>query len=173
LGLVCTGILMGCDSDGDDTIEIHGLASLAAADGAALEGLVLDFPNATIFGFPGEAATLEVGDEAATFTLTTSGGTVINGTISPGAMPSVSCRLTQHAGEVGMGEDPFDEEYDACEATAASEGDIAFGSSGPGTVILSLISRAGETPVASDPENVTLNLREDNTVTINSNETPI
>jgi hypothetical protein len=164
---------MGCDSDdGDDIIEIFGLVSLAAADGAALEGLVLDFPDATIFGFPGESATLEVGDNAATFTLITSGSTVINGIISTGAIATVSCRLTQNSGEVEAGEEPFDEEYDTCEAMVESDEDIAFGSSGPGTVILSFV-RIGETPVASDPEPVTLNLREDDTVTINNNETPI
>jgi hypothetical protein len=175
LGFVFAWVLIGCESDdGDDTIEIFGLVSLAAADGAALEGLVLDFPDTTIFGFPGESATLEVGDNAATFTLTTSNGTVINGTINNGAIAIVSCRLTQNPGEVEVGEEPFDEEYDTCEAMVESDVDIAFGSSGAGTVTLSF-GRTGETPVVSesDPEHVTLNLREDGTITINNNETPI
>jgi hypothetical protein len=63
--------LMGCGSDsGSDNTVINGLVGLAADDGAALAGLTFDFPDATIFGFPGASATLGVGDGATTFTLT-------------------------------------------------------------------------------------------------------
>ena len=88
--------LIGCGSDsGSDNTAINGLVGLAAEDGAALAGLTFDFPDATIFGFPGASATLGVGDGATTFTLTTSGGTVIHGTITNVASTAVSCRLTQ------------------------------------------------------------------------------
>jgi hypothetical protein len=167
--------LMGCgNGDGDDdTIEISdGLVSLAGTDGAALTGLTFDFPNATIFGFPGETATLAIGSDALTFTLTLSGGAVINGTINPGRIADVSCRLTQNLQEVGAEEEQFDAEYDSCEGTVNSDGDIELGSSGPGTVILSL-GNTDETPAVSNPETVTLNLADDGTATINNNATPI
>src|SRR5262245_46641413 len=83
--VVLTCVLMGCgDGNGSDDTTISGVVTLAAMDGAALVGLTFDFPDATVFGFPGESATLGVGENAATFTLTTSGGTVINGTITNG-----------------------------------------------------------------------------------------
>jgi hypothetical protein len=171
---VFVGALMGCNNDdGDDAIDIDGgLVSLAGADGAALTGLTFDFPNATIFGFPGETATLAIGGDAATFTLTLNGGTVINGTITPGSIADVSCRLRQNPREVGAEEEQFDEEYDSCEGTVDSDDDIEFGGSGPGTVILS-VGNTDETPVVSNPEDVILNLADDGTVTINNNATPI
>ena len=165
--------LMGCSGNGSDETAISGgLVDLAAADGPSLAGLTFDFTDATIFGFPGESATLEVGDGATTFTLTTSGGTVIHGTITPEASAVAACRLTQNLQEVGAGKEPFDEQYDACQATVNSQEDIAFGASGPGTVTLGF-ARIGATAVASGPEDVTLHLREDGTVTINDNATPI
>jgi len=111
--------LMGC-GNGSDTATIHGLVGLAAMDSAALAGLTFDFPDATIFRFPGESATLKVGENASTFTLTTSGGTVINGTITPGASAAVSCRLTQNLQEVGAGQGQLNEEYDTCQAAVDS-----------------------------------------------------
>jgi hypothetical protein len=171
---VFAGALMGCNNDdGDDTIDIDGgLVSLAGSDGASLTGLTFDFPDATIFGFPGETATLRIGGNAATFTLTLSGGTVINGPITPGSIAEVSCRLTQNPREVEAGEEQFAEAYDSCEGTVDSEDEIEFGGSGPGTVILSF-GNTGETAVASEPEDVLLNLHDDGTVTINDNTTPI
>ena len=50
--------------------------------------------------------------------------------------------------------------------------EIAFGASGPGTVTLSF-GRTGAPAVASSPQDVLLHLREDGTVTINDNATPI
>jgi hypothetical protein len=163
--------LMGCGSDSDKT-GINGLVGLAAADGAALAGLTFDFPDATIFGFSGESATLGVGDGATTFTLTTSAGTVVRGTITPGASAGVSCRLTQNPQEVAAGKAQFDEEYVTCQAAVDSQGDITFGELGAGTVTLGF-SRTGETAVVSGPEDVILHLRDDGTVTINDNATPI
>ena len=168
---VCVWALMGCSSDDDREIS-GGIVSLAGADGAALVGLTFDFPDATIFGFPGQTATLQIGADATTFTLTLSGGMVINGTITPGAIAVESCRLTQNPQEVSVGEEQFDEEYDSCAGTIDSADKIEFGSSGPGTVILSF-GNTGETSVASDPEIVLLNLHDDGTVTINNNTTPI
>jgi hypothetical protein len=164
--------LMGCGGNGSDETVINGQIGLAAADGAALAGLTFDFPDATIFGFPGASATLGVGAGATTFTLTTSGGTVIRGTITPGASAGVSCRLTQNPQEVAAGKVQFDEEYVTCQAAVDSKGNITFGESGPGTVTLGF-SRTGETVVASGPRDVILNLRDDGTVTINDNATPI
>jgi hypothetical protein len=165
--------LMGCGGDsGSDNTVINGLVGLAAEDGASLAGLTFDFPDATIFGFPGESATLGVGAGATTFTLTTSGGTVIHGTITNVAGTVVSCQLTQNLQEVGAGKAPFNEVYDTCQASVNSAGEITFGGSGPGTVTLSF-GRADGTAVASSPEDVTLHLHEVGTVTINDNTTPI
>jgi hypothetical protein len=165
--------LMGCGGNGgSDNTVINGQVGLAAADGPALAGLTFDFPDATIFGSPGESATLGVGDGATTFTLTTSGGAVIHGTITPGASDAVSCRLTQNPQEVAAGKAQFDEAYVTCQAAVDSKEDITFGESGPGTVTLGF-SRTGETAVVSGPQDVILNLRDDGTVTINDNATPI
>jgi hypothetical protein len=172
LGLVFTWVLVGCNNDGDNDIEITGLVGLTAENVAALGGLTFDFPDATIFGFPGESATLALGDTGTTFTLTMSGGTVINGTIGNGPIDFVSCRLTQNPAEVGAEAEQFDEEYNRCEATVESVEDIEFGDIGPGTVTL-IIGRANATPVASNPEAVILFLHEDGTVTINNSATPI
>ena len=155
--------LMGCGSDsGSDNTVINGLVGLAADDGAALAGLTFDFPDATIFGFPGASATLGVGDGATPFTLTTSGGTVIHGTLTKVASTAVSCRLTQNLQEVGAGKAPFDAAYDTCQATVNSAGEITFGTSGPGTVTLSF-GRAGATAVASGPAAVILHLHDNGT----------
>jgi hypothetical protein len=152
--------LMGCGSGSDHTV-INGLV-----------GLTFDFPDATIFGFPGAAATLGVGDGATTFTLTTSGGTVIHGTITPGTSTAGACRLTQNLQEGGAGQAQVDAVYDTCQAAVHSAGDITFGTAGPGTVTISFGS-AGATAGASGPAAVILHLREDGTVTINDNTTPI
>jgi hypothetical protein len=123
---VFTCALMGCGGNGSDETVINGQIGLAAADGAALAGLTFDFPDATIFGFPGASATLGVGDGATTFTLTTSGGTVIRGTITPGTSDGVSCRLTQNPQEVAAGKAQFDEEYIACQAAVDSKGNVTL-----------------------------------------------
>jgi len=165
--------LMGCGGGGsDDAVISSGLVNLTAVDGASLAGLTFDYTDATIFGFPGESATLGIGDNATTFTLTTSDGTLINGTITAVASAPAGCQLTQNLQEVGAGGTPFVEQYDTCQATVSSQGAIIFGASGPGTVTLSF-NKIGEAAVASAPEAVILNLREDGTVTINNNATPI
>ena len=106
------------------------------------------------------------------FTLTTSGGTVIHGTIAAGASTAAACRLTQNLQEVGVGKAQFDKQYDICQATINSKNEITFGTSGPGTVTLSFVI-TGETAVASSPEDVILHLRDDGTVMINNNAAPI
>ena len=165
--------LMGCGGGGsDDAVISGGLVNLTAVDGASLAGLTFDYTDATIFGFAGESATLGIGDNATTFTLTTSDGTVINGTITAVASAPAWCQLTQNLQEVGAGETPFVEQYDTCQAAVNSQGAIIFGASGPGTVTLSF-NKIGEAAVASAPEAVILNLRDDGTVTINNNATPI
>ena len=169
---VVAWVLPGCSDDSDETVISGGIVDLAGADGAALAGLTFAFSDATLFGFPGEAATLEVGDAATTFTLTTSTGTTIHGTITPGANATAACRLTQHPQEVGAGQAQVDQEYDACQASVHSQQDIAFGASGPGTVTLGF-GRTGAPAVVSVPLDVLLHLRDDGTVTINNNATPI
>ena len=162
---------MGCSNNDDNEIS-DGIVGLAGADGAALEGLTFDFPDATNFGFPGETATPQIGDDAATFTLTLSGGRVTNGTITTGAIADVSCRLLQNPQEVGAEDARFDAEYDSCEGIVNAADAIEFGSSDPGTVVLRF-GNTGETSAASAPENVLLHLHDDGTVTINNNPTPI
>ena len=165
--------LMGCGGDGsDETVISSGVVDLAGADGAALAELAFDFTEATVFGFPGESAVLEVGGDALTFTLTTSGGTVIHGTITMGTSAAPGCRLTQDPQEVDPAQQQFDKQYDACQAMVNSKEDITFGASGPGTVTLNFV-KTGDTAGASSPEDVTLNLRDNGTVTINNNTTPI
>jgi len=171
LGRLAACVIAGCGGNGGDDIGISGQVSLAAADGAALAGLMFDFPDATIFGFPGESAILQIGENAATFTLTSSGRAAINGTISAGGV-FVACQLRQNPAEVGAGGTPFVQDYVICEATVVSNRDIAFGRSGPGVVILRL-ARANEPPVTSAAEEVTLTLNNNGTVTINMNQTPI
>ncbi len=97
---------------------------------------------------------------------------MIPGTITPGANAAESCRLTQHLQEVDSGHAQVDKEYDTCQAVVNSQNDITFGASGAGTVTLSF-ARTGTPAVTSSPQDVLLHLREDGTVTINDNATPI
>jgi hypothetical protein len=164
---------MGCGGGGsDETVISDGVVDLAGADGPSLAELAFDFTDATVFGFPGESATLEIGGNALTFTLTTSGGTVIHGLITMGTSAAPGCRLTQNPQEVDRGQKQFDKQYDTCQATVNSKEDITFGASGPGTVTLNFV-RTGDTAGTSSPEDVILHLHENGTVTINNNTTPI
>jgi hypothetical protein len=90
LVLVCSVALMGCDDNGVTTATVGGTVNLTAMNAAALGGLTFDFPDATLFGFPGQSTTLECGPDGTTFTLTISGSTAIQGNITFG-----SCRFTQ------------------------------------------------------------------------------
>jgi len=164
---------MGCGGSGSDETAISGgVVDLAGTDGASLAGLTFDFTDATIFGFPGESATLEVGDGAITFTLTTSGGIIVHGTITTGTSAAPACRLTQNLQEVDTAQKQFDKQYDTCQAIVNSKEKITFGASGPGTVTFNLVS-AGSPAVASGLEDVLLHLNDNGTVTINNNTTPI
>jgi hypothetical protein len=50
-------------------------------------------PKGTLFDFPGQSTTLALGNDGTTFTLTTSDGTVLKGTIIYGIEPLASaCR---------------------------------------------------------------------------------
>lgn len=166
LGLMCALALGSC-TDGSDTAVVGGTISLTATNAAAIGGLSFNFPNAMIFGFPGESAILAFGADGTTFTLTASGGTVITGTITFG-----SCRLTQTPAQVGAGQAPFDAVYDICDVTGEADGEIDFDSSGNGTLTLRL-ARAGLAPVDSTPEAVILHVDATGNVTINENTTPI
>lgn len=167
LGLVFPLTLMGCNDTGGTTATVNGTVSLTATNAAALGGLTFDFPDATLFGFPGQSTTLALGADGTTFTLTTNGGTVIIGIITFG-----SCRFTQNPVPLGGGTTPFDVVYDTCEVTGRSDRDIAFGGANTGTLTLRL-GRANGTPVDSAPEHVVYTIDEGGHITINENTTPI
>src|SRR5439155_9795991 len=91
--LVVPLALVGCITDsgnGTDKANVNGTITLTATNAAALGGLTFAFPDATLFGFSGQSATLAWGDDGTTFTLTTSNGTVVKGIITFG-----SCTFTQ------------------------------------------------------------------------------
>jgi hypothetical protein len=165
LGLVLA--LVGCSNTGSDTVRVGGTVNLTVTNAAALGGLTFAFPNATLFGFPGQSATLGWGDDGTTFTLTTSGGTAIQGSITFGP-----CTFTQNPASLGVGEAPFVETYDTCQVAGKSNGDLQFGESTRGIIVLTLGS-AGQTSVASDPTNVIYNVDLGGNITINMNVTPI
>ena len=172
LGLVFSWALVGCNNntDFDNTVDkatIGGTVNLTATNAAALGGLTFAFPDATLFGFPGQSATLGWGADGTTFTLTTSGGTVIQGSITFG-----SCTFTQNPAPLGVGEVPFAKAYDTCQVFGRSNGDIAFGGSNRGTIAL-ILGSASQTPVASDPTNVIYSIDIGGNITINTNVTPI
>jgi hypothetical protein len=149
--------LIGCDDDDDDenrvVVDLTGVP-LTAENAAALGGLSFAFPDATIFGFPGESATLTFGENGDTFVLVVSEGTIINGAITFG-----SCRFTEE--EPGT----FDEEYETCEINVQSDGEIQLGGEGDGTVVLRL--GAPGNVASSDPTDVTLSVDADGNVSIN------
>ena len=167
LGLMCSLALTGCANNSDTPARVNGAVNLSASNVAALGGLTFAFSNATLFGFPNESANLTWGNGGTTFTLTTSGGTVIIGTITFG-----SCRFTQNPVPLGGGTAPFEMVYDTCEVTGRSDRDIAFGGANTGTVTLRL-GRANGTPVDSAPEHVVYIIDLGGHITINENTTPI
>ena len=171
LGLVFSWALVGCNnntgSDTVDTATVNGTINLTATNAAALGGLTFTFPDATLFGFPGQSATLGWGADGTTFTLTTSGGTVIQGSITFG-----SCTFTQNPAPLGVGEVPFAKAYDTCQILGKSNGEIAFGGSSRGTIAL-ILGNASQTPVASDVTNVIYNIDVGGNITINTNVTPL
>lgn len=165
--LVCSLALVGCANNSADHARVSGTVSLSAGNAAAIGGLTFAFADAALFGFPGESANLTLDPDGTTFTLTRSGGTVLQGSITYG-----SCQLTQHAASLGVGEAPLVAEYDTCEVTGLSAGDIAFGGSGTGTITLRL-GRAGAAPVDSAPTNVIYHIDLAGSITINETLTPI
>ena len=167
LVLVFSLALVGCNDTSGNTATVNGTVSLTATNAAALGGLTFDFPDATLFGFPGQSTALALGADGTTFTLTTNGGTVIIGTITFG-----SCRLTQNPVPLGGGTAPFEMVYDTCEVTGRSDRDIAFGGANTGTGTLRL-GRANGTPVDSAPEHVVYSIDLGGHITINENTTPI
>jgi hypothetical protein len=167
LGLVVSVGLVRCSTDGSSTPVVNGSVNLTATNAAALGGLTFTFPNATLFGFSGQSATLVLGDDGTIFILTTSGGTVINGIITFG-----SCTFTQTPAPPGGGNAPFTAVYDTCVVSGRSNGHIPFGGSGPGTITL-ILGSANQTPVFSDRTNVTYNIDTSGNITINTNTTPI
>ncbi len=167
LMLVFSLALMSCDNTGTNTATVDGTVGLTATNAAALGGLTFPFADATLFGFPGQSTTLALGTDGTTFTLTTSGGTVISGTITFG-----SCNLTQNPAPLGPGEAPFAAEYATCQVTGRSDGDIGFGGSGNGTITLRL-GKTSATPFDSNPVRVLFLIDIGGRITINQNLTPI
>jgi hypothetical protein len=153
--------LIGCSDDDDDddqqvVVDLPAI-NLTAANAAALGGLTFDFPDATIFGFPGESAELTFGPDGTTFVLVVSEGTIINGAIT---FPA-SCQFTEE--EPGT----FEELYDTCQMNVQSDGEISLGGEGDGTVVLRL-GLEGQAAVSSDPPlAVTLSVDEDGNVSLN------
>ena len=147
LGLMCSLALTGCANNSDTPARVNGAVNLSASNVAALGGLTFAFSNATLFGFPNESANLTWGNGGTTFTLTTSGGTAIDGSITFG-----SCRFTQNPAPPGVGVAPLVAEYDTCQVLGSS-GDTVFGASVPGTITLRL-GRGSATPVDSAQTNV-------------------
>jgi len=157
---------MGCNSGGTD-VTVDGTLNLTATNSAALGGLTFTFPEGTVFGFPGQSTTLTFGGDGTTFTLTTSNGSVLDGTITFG-----SCTLTQNPVPPGTGASLFVQTYDTCEVIGRSDGDVGFEGTGPGTITLRL-GNASITPVASDPTRVIYHIDAGGNITINNNATRI
>jgi hypothetical protein len=176
VALVCCVALVRCteDSGSIDSATVDGAVTLTAQNAVALAGLTFGFPDAAVFGFPGQTAALTLGQDGSSFTLTTSTGTVIEGVITFGAgtMTFGACRFTQRPAPPGDGTTPLAVEYATCEVTGQSSGDIGFGGSGDGTITLRL-GRANETIVASNPTQVTYHIDLSGRITINTNTTPI
>ncbi len=169
LVLVVPLALVGCFSNGSDgtgKATVNGTVNLTATNAAALGGLTFAFPDATLFRFSGQSATLAWGNDGTTFTLTTSNGTVVKGIITFG-----SCTFTQSPAPLG-GNTPFIATYDTCQVSGQSNGNIPFGGAGNGTITL-ILGSANQTPVFSDRTNVTYSIDTGGRITINANTTPI
>jgi hypothetical protein len=168
--LVLVGSLtfVSCNTGGgSDTLTVDGTANLTATNAAAVGGLTFTFPDGTLFGFPGQSTTLAFGSDGTTFTLSTSNGSMLSGTITFG-----SCTLTQTPVPLGTGAIPFVQMYDTCQVTGRSDDDIGFEGSGTGTLTLRL-GNASITPVASDPTRVIYHIDAGGNITINDNATRI
>ena len=166
LALVGSLTFVGCGTGGSDTLTVDGTLNLTATNAAAIGGITFTFPDGTLFGFPGQSTTLAFGDDSTTFTLATSNGSMLNGTITFG-----SCILTQNPGSLGTGVTPFTQTYDTCQVIGRSD-DLGFGGSGPGTLALRL-GNASIAPVASNPTRVIYHIDAGGNITINDNATPI
>ena len=167
--LVLVGSLafVSCNTGGSNAVTVGGTVNLTATNTAALGGLTFTFPEGTLFGFPGQSTTLAFGDDGTTFTLTTSNGPVLNGTITFG-----SCTLTQNPVPLDTGAILFAQIYDTCQVTGQSDNDIEFSGAGTGTIAL-ILGNASITPVASSPTSVIYNVDAGGNITINNNTTPI
>ncbi len=167
LALVGFLAFVSCNTGGSNGMAVDGTVNLTATNAAALGRLTFTFPDGTLFGFPGQSTTLAFGDDGTTFTLTTSDGTTLNGTITFG-----SCTLAQNPVSLGTGAIPFAQTYDTCQVTGRSDDDIGFGGSGTGTLTLKL-GNASITPVASNPTRVIYHIDAGGNITINNNATRI
>ena len=167
--LVLAGSLacVGCNTGGSDTATVGGTLPLTATNAAALEGLTFTFPDGTLFGFPGQSTDLTFDDDGTTFILTTSDGSVLNGTITFG-----SCTLAQNPVSPGAGTSPFIQTYDTCQVIGRSDDDIDFGGAGAGTLTL-ILGNASIMPVASNPTRVIYRIDVFGNITINNNATRI
>ena len=167
--LVLVGSLafVSCNTGGSNAVTVGGTVNLTATNAAALGGLTFTFPEGTVFGFPGQSTTLAFGDDGTTFTLTTSNGPALAGTITFG-----SCTLTQNPVPLATGAILFAQTYDTCQVTGQADDDIGFGGASTGTITL-ILGNASITPVASSPTRVIYRVDAGGNITINNNVTRI
>lgn len=167
IACLCVYTLSGCSETGNDAARVDGTTNLTALNAAAVGGLTFRFADGAIFGFTGQSLSLALGADGTTFTLTTSGGTVIPGTLLFG-----SCTFTQTPTSVTAGATPLVQTYTTCQAMGIADGDIDFGGSGNGKLMLRL-GLNSEALVTSDPLTVIYTVDVGGHITINSNTTPI
>lgn len=166
--LLWTAFSSGCtSSNGNARAQVGGTIALTATNAAAVGGLAFRFVDGAVLGFAGQEATLTLGADGATFTLSTSGGARLSGTLTFG-----SCTLAQTP-PLGSSPAPlFLQTYATCHVTGASKDNIEFGGTGPGTIAL-LLGQGSNAPSSSDVLNVIYSVDLAGRVTINATTTPI
>ncbi len=168
LALMLAWTLVGCSSGGNTQVSVGGTVALSTANASAVGGLVFRFADGAILGFAGEDLTLGFGEEGTTFTLTTSRGTVVVGTMTFG-----SCTFTETPAVLAPAGRPlFVQTYATCQVSGSSNDDIGFGGSGNGTLLLRLGRDSGAI-VNSAPLSVVYHVDAGGQITINLNTTPI
>ncbi len=162
--IALAALLAGCPDDDDDddefTVNLEG-TDLTAANAASIGGLTFSFAAADgeIFGFAGEACTVELGDDGTTFTLVCD-GTTVNGAVTFG-----SCTGTPDQTNDDFGESRT---YETCETDVVADGTVTGGSSFQAATTLLLAENVGDTPVESAPLDVEYEIDNDGTVSRNN-----
>jgi hypothetical protein len=160
-------LLGGCAGGSSTHVSVGGTIALTATNAAAAGGLAFHFTDGSLFGFSGQDLTLTLGADGATFTIATSRGTMVAGTLTFG-----SCTFTQTSAPTTTSTPLLVQTYTTCQVSGTSKDDIAFGGSGDGTLILSLAQ--GSNPLlSSEPLKVVYNVDTSGKITINMNTTAI